>query len=58
MARDLPIGVIYSTNPTWQAESKKPLGNDLPLPPQTQDQVCDPARFFNGKIDTAPRSLM
>jgi multiple sugar transport system substrate-binding protein len=36
-------------DPKWQAEFKKELGYDLPVPPKTWDQFRDVAKFFNGK---------
>jgi multiple sugar transport system substrate-binding protein len=36
-------------DPKWQAEFKKEVGYDLPVPPKTWDQFRDVAKFFNGK---------
>ncbi|MCS7259226.1 MAG: extracellular solute-binding protein [Anaerolineae bacterium] len=37
------------TDPKWQAEFKKEKGYDLPVPPETWDQLYDITSFFNGK---------
>lgn len=37
------------TDPKWQAEFKKELGYDMPVPPTTWQQVLDISKFFNGK---------
>jgi len=36
-------------NPDYQAGFKKEYGYDLPVPPQTWQQLLDIAKFFNGK---------
>ena len=37
------------TDPKNQADFKKAVGYDLPVPPKTWQQVLDIAKFFNGK---------
>ena len=36
-------------DPKWQAEFKKEVGYDMPVPPRTWQQLLDIARFFDGK---------
>ncbi|MBX6322970.1 MAG: extracellular solute-binding protein [Rhodospirillaceae bacterium] len=36
-------------DPKWQAEFKKEVGYDMPVPPKTWQQLLDIAKFFNGK---------
>ncbi len=36
-------------DPKWKAEFKKEVGYDMPIPPETLDQLYDISNFFNGK---------
>ena len=37
------------TDPNWNSQFKAEYGYDIPVPPQTWQQVLDISNYFNGK---------